>query len=71
LQTRGTDYELAPPASQRVPLVRTAYAEADGKALADPDPANPAVREFAWMTVHRYRADRTVSYPFSDWSSLK
>jgi transglutaminase-like putative cysteine protease len=71
LQTRGTDYELAPPASKRVPLVRTAYAEADGRALADPDPSNPNVREFAWMTVHQYRADRRVTYPFSDWSSLK
>jgi transglutaminase-like putative cysteine protease len=71
LQTRGTDYELAPPAAKHVPLVRTAYAEADGRALADPDPSNPNVREFGWMTVHQYRADRKVSYPFADWGSLK
>ena len=30
LQTRGTDYDLAPPAAQRVNVVRTIYAEADG-----------------------------------------
>ena len=70
LQTRGTDYDLAPPASKRVPVVRTLYAEADGVALADPDPANPNKREFAWMTLHQYTADRTVSYPFKDWKSL-
>ncbi len=70
LQTRGTDYELAPPAAQRVPLVRTAYVEADGVALADPDPANPAKKEFAWMTVQKFTPDRSVSYPFKDWSSL-
>ena len=40
LQTRGTDYDLAPPASQRVPVVRTIYAEADGVALPEPDPAD-------------------------------
>jgi transglutaminase-like putative cysteine protease len=71
LQTRGTDYELAPPASKRVPLVRTAYAEADGRALPDPDPANASVREFSWMTVHRYQPDRRVIYPFADWKSLR
>ena len=32
---------IAPPASRKVPLVRTAYAEADGRALADPDPCEP------------------------------
>jgi transglutaminase-like putative cysteine protease len=70
VQTRGTDYELAPPASRRVPVVRTAYVEADGVALKDPDPANKEQREFAWMTVHEFRADRSVSYPFKDVTSL-
>lgn len=71
LQTRGTDYDLVPPASQRVPVVRTIYAEADGVALPDPDPANSAKREFAWMTVHKYVPDRPVTYPFRDWKSLE
>jgi transglutaminase-like putative cysteine protease len=70
LQTRGTDYDLAPPARKRVPVVRTLYAEADGVALPDPDPADPHKREFAWMTVHKYTADKKVSYPFKDWHSL-
>ncbi len=70
-QTRGTDYELAPPASRRVPVVRTAYIEADGVALKDPDPANKNQREFSWMTVHQYRADRAVTYPFKDINSLQ
>jgi len=64
LQTRGTDYDLAPPASQRVPVVRTIYAEADGVALPDPDPAAKDKREFAWMTIHRYTPDRVVKNPF-------
>ena len=71
LQTRGTDYELVPPASKRVPLVRTLYAEADGVALPDPDPANAKKNEFAWMTAHRYTADHAVSYPYKNWMSLK
>ena len=71
LQTKGTDYELAPPARQRVPVVRTIYAEADGEPLPDPDPANPAQREFGWMTVHQYVPDRPVTYPFADWRSLE
>jgi transglutaminase-like putative cysteine protease len=70
LQTRGTDYELSPPASKRVPVVRTIYAEADGVPLADPDPANTEKREFAWMTLHKYTPDRPVKYPFEDWSDL-
>jgi transglutaminase-like putative cysteine protease len=70
LQTRGTDYDLAPPAARRVPVVRTLYAEADGVALPEPDPANPHRREFAWMTAHEYRPDRAVTYPFKDWSHL-
>jgi transglutaminase-like putative cysteine protease len=70
VQTRGSDYDLVPPAAKRVPVVRTIYAEADGVALPDPDPANPAQHEFAWMTLHRYTPDRPVSYPFKDWKSL-
>ncbi len=30
-QTRGTDYELSPPAAKRAAVVRTIYAEADGE----------------------------------------
>jgi transglutaminase-like putative cysteine protease len=71
LQTRGTDYELTPPAAKRVPVVRTIYAEADGLALPDPDPANPHKHEFSWMTIHKYTADKKVPYPFKDWSTLK
>jgi len=70
LQTRGTDYELAPPAAKRVSVVRTIYAEADGVALPEPDPANPQKREFSWMTVHHYQANRKVTYPFKDYNSL-
>jgi len=71
LQTRGTDYKLTPPAAKRVPVVRTIYAEADGVALPDPDPANPHKHEFSWMTIHQYTADKKVPYPFKDWSTLK
>jgi transglutaminase-like putative cysteine protease len=70
LHSKGTDYDLVPKASQRVPLVATVYAEADGKPLPMPDPADPTKREFAWMTAHRYVADRKVPYPFSDWGTL-
>lgn len=70
LLTRGTHYELAPPASQRVSVVRTLYAEADGQPLPDPDPANPQQREFAWMTAHHYEADREFQRPFADLSTL-
>lgn len=70
LQTRGTDYDLAPKASRRVPVVRTIYAEADGVPLRDPDPADPSEREFAWMTVADFRPDHAVNYPFEDFSTL-
>ncbi len=60
LQTRGTDYDLVPPASKRVPVVRTAYIEADGVPLPEPDPADKSQKSFSWMTVHEYRADRKV-----------
>jgi transglutaminase-like putative cysteine protease len=71
VQTRGTDYELAPPASTRVPVVRTIYAEADGKPLPDPDPSNRSQTTFAWMTAHRFQANSTASYPFTDLKSLR
>lgn len=70
LQTRGTDYELVPKASQKVAVVRTIYAEADGKPLPDPDPSNPAETQFAWMTAHRFDSDVPVEYPFAETSSL-
>ncbi len=69
-QTHGTDYDLAPPAAQHAAVVRTIYAEADGVALQDPDPANTNQTGFAWMTMHKYTPDKTVTYPFKDWSSL-
>jgi transglutaminase-like putative cysteine protease len=69
-QTRGTDYELVPPAQNRVPVVRTAYIEADGVALEDPDPANKNQRKFAWMTVHEFKPDGSVTYPFKDVQTL-
>ena len=71
VHSKGTDYDLAPKASQKVPLVATIYAEADGKALPMPDPADPRKREYAWMTAHKYTTDREVPYPFKDWRSLK
>ncbi|MFO0902790.1 MAG: transglutaminase domain-containing protein [Pirellulales bacterium] len=71
LQTRGTDYELAPPASRRASVVRTAYIEADGRPLAEPDPANKQQTSYSWMTVHEYRPDRVVSYPFTDVTTLQ
>jgi transglutaminase-like putative cysteine protease len=71
LQTKGTDYDLVPPASKRVPVVRTAYVESDGAALPEPDPANKNQRGFAWMTVHQFTPDRTVSYPFKDFKGLE
>lgn len=70
LQTVGTDYDLAPVASQRVPVVRTAWIEADGVPLADPDPADTSAQGFTWMTVHDYKPDHAVPNPFSDFSTL-
>jgi transglutaminase-like putative cysteine protease len=71
IQTRGTDYDLAPPAKNRAPVVRTAYVEADSVPMRDPDPANSNKREFAWMTMHQYVADHPVTYPFKDYKSLE
>ncbi len=70
-QTRGTDYELVPAAANRAAVVRTIYAEADGKALPDPDPSNIEETRFSWMTSHRFQADRVVKYPFTDVESLR
>jgi hypothetical protein len=70
LQTRGTDYDLVPPASRRVAVVRTIYAEADGQPLPEPDPGDATKREFAWMTLHSFEPDHAVTYPFNDASSL-
>jgi transglutaminase-like putative cysteine protease len=71
LHSKGTDYDLAPRARAKVPLVATIYAEADGKPLPLPDPADPTKREFSWMTAHKYTPDRALSYPFRDWKGLK
>ncbi|MFK8114613.1 MAG: transglutaminase-like domain-containing protein [Rubripirellula sp.] len=49
--TRGVGYELAPRAENPISIVRTIYAEADGKPLVEPDPYTSS--EFAWMTIHR------------------
>ena len=65
------NYDLAPKASRPVHVVRTIYAEADGEPLPEPVPANVEKREFAWMTVHEYRRDRPVTYPFKDILSLE
>ncbi|MCI0380510.1 MAG: transglutaminase domain-containing protein [Gemmataceae bacterium] len=71
LQTRGSGYDLEPPAKEKVAVVRTIYAEADGVAYAEPDPANLKQSAFSWMTVHHYSADRQVTNPFQDWRSLE
>ena len=70
LQTKGTDYDLEPPAARRVAVVRTIYAEADGVALPEPDPANTQHNTYAWMTVHKFTPDRSVTYQFKDIKSL-
>lgn len=71
LQTRGTDYDLAPPAAKRAAVVRTIYAEADDVALKDPDPSNTKEDGFAWMTMHHYKPSKEVKYPFKDVKSLE
>jgi transglutaminase-like putative cysteine protease len=64
--TLGAGYELAPATDAPTPpLVRILYIEADGQPLPDPDPANPAKREFAWMIVARFETDRKPEYPWS------
>ena len=71
LQTKGTDYDLAPPAARKVAVVRTIYAEADGVAFPEPDPANPKNNTYGWMTVHKFTPDRPVTYPFKNFDSLR
>jgi transglutaminase-like putative cysteine protease len=71
VQTRGSDYDLAPPAGKRVPVVRTIYAEADGVPLPEPDPASRTQQGFSWMTAHEYLPDHPVRYPFADPGSLE
>lgn len=71
LQTRGSGYDLEPPAKHKVNVVRTIYAEADGETLPEPDPADPVQRAFSWMTLHHYEASRKVVNPFHDWRSLE
>jgi hypothetical protein len=70
VQSHGTEYDLAPPTGRRLPVMRTAYIEADGVPLPEPDPANPKRREFGWMTVHDYVPDHPTRYAFSDLRSL-
>ncbi|MCA9080399.1 MAG: transglutaminase domain-containing protein [Planctomycetaceae bacterium] len=69
--TQGTNYDLVPPATKSVRVVRTIFAEADGVPLPEPDPANPDQREFSWMTAHKYTADRPFLLPFKDLSTLE
>jgi len=61
-----TKYALA-----LVAVVRTIYAEADGVALPEPDPANKQHNTYAWMTVHKFTPDRPVTYPFKDIKTLQ
>ena len=70
LQTKGTEYELAPEAAKAVPVVRTIYAEADGVALEDPDPSIAEQTKFSWMTIHKYSADKPAPNAFNDFSTL-
>ena len=70
VQTRGTDYDLAPPASRKVAVVRTIYAEADGVALEEPDPSDASEKKFSWMTLYHVQAERAVPYPFAEISTL-
>ena len=65
--TRGTNFSLAPAASQKtVPLIRTIYAEADGKPLPEPDPSNASQKKFSWMTAYQVKAKNKVKYPYKD-----
>ncbi|MEX1041708.1 MAG: transglutaminase domain-containing protein [Pirellulaceae bacterium] len=71
LVTKGTNYDLAPPAaSGPVPVIRTIYAEADGQPLPEPDPANPHVHKFAWMTAHKFEANEPFVKPFEEIRTL-
>lgn len=69
-QTQGTDYDLIPKASRKVPVVRTIYAEADGVPLPDPDPSAPGESKFAWMTSQNFESTPPVKNPFTEIESL-
>lgn len=71
LVTRGSDYDLEPPASRHVKVVRTIYAEADGEALPEPDPADITKRTYGWMTSHSYVSSRPFKKPFKDVTTLE
>lgn len=72
LQTRGTNFDLSPPSARGpVPVVRTAYIEADGVPLPEPDPADSNQKTFAWMTVLKFESAGPRPYPFKDFSTLE
>ena len=72
LVTKGSNYALSPPAAAKtVPLVRTLYAEADGVALREPDPADKTKTEFSSMTSLKITSDGETDFPFKNYSSLK
>ena len=71
LVTRGTNYELAPPASTPAKVVRTIYAEADGVPLLEPDPANISQKKFAWMTAHKFSSAKPLEAVFKSIEHLK
>src|SRR4029453_3407964 len=52
------------------PCVPPPYLEPAAPPPPAPDPADPEKREFAWMTIHKYTADRDVPYPFKDVKTL-
>lgn len=64
LVTRGVNYELAPPAAKRVPIIRTIYAEADGIALSEP--GQPDSASASWMTIHRVDEIGTAAKRFQN-----
>lgn len=64
LVTRGVNYQLAPVASQRVPIVREIYAEADGVPLSDAGHSNPSTA--TWMTIHRVDETGAAARKFED-----
>ncbi|MCG8652728.1 MAG: transglutaminase-like domain-containing protein [Pirellulales bacterium] len=59
--THGTHYQLSPPASRPVALIREIYAEADGKPL--PDLAGKRDPHFFTVTIHRVDNDGSAK-PF-------
>ncbi|MEQ8209328.1 MAG: transglutaminase domain-containing protein [Lacipirellulaceae bacterium] len=69
--THGVGYNLAPPANEKVRLVRTAYVEADGVAVAEPDPGSSEQKAFTWMTAHKYKSDKPSKSPFKNYESLR